>query len=103
MPLVAQVGDKVSRPPGEFVQRSREANSALKSGHESSSRAAREHAKHLRELHERFAKVRETTVELVTPAFAAVGIAGLSAAEAIKSVVEASKKFGETSRMLEMV
>jgi hypothetical protein len=103
MRLVAEVVDKFTGPLKDLVSRSKDAHDALEKGHARSSAAAREHSKQLKELNERFEKVKDTTVELVTPALASVGIAGFSAAEAIKSVVEASRRFGETGRMLEMV
>jgi Phage tail lysozyme len=103
MRLVAEVVDKFSGPMKQMRRAMSDMADGTKTAHGEAAKAAREHAKHLKELHERFAKVRETAVDLVTPAFAAVGIAGLSATEAIKSLVEQSRKFAETGRMLEMV
>jgi tail lysozyme len=103
MRLVAEVVDKYSGPMKDMQRSLRELSKATKGAHESSASAAREHTKHMKELGESFKKVREVAVDLMTPALAGVGITGLTAAEGIKSVVEACRRMGEAGRVFEMI
>src|SRR5665213_3951960 len=102
MKLVAEVVDKFSGPLKDLVKRLKETGDASEKAHGLGSKAAREHSKHLRELHERIAGVRDVTTNLMTPAFAAVGLSIAGVAESIKSAIDSARRFGDVGFQFEM-
>ena len=101
MKLVAELEDKYSVPMKQMQKAVRDMAHASKAANAEAGKAAREHSARLRELHERFAKVKDFASGALTPAFATMGITAFSAGAAINSLAESLKNAGERYRVLQ--
>jgi hypothetical protein len=99
MKLVAELEDRYSIPMKAMRKAVLEMGKATQQANEHGSKAAREHAKHIRELQERFEKVKGFVAGAVTPALATMGIAALGTSEAIGALAESLRKAGEQYNM----
>ena len=95
MKLVAQLEDRYSIPMKAMQKAVRDMSQTSKSAHAEASKAAREHSARIRELNQRFAKVKDFASGALTPAFATMGITAFSAGAAINSLAKSLKNAGE--------
>ncbi|MBN9039841.1 MAG: hypothetical protein BGP05_21970 [Rhizobiales bacterium 62-47] len=95
MRLVAEVVDKFSGPLKDLTGALKEINKTAKTSHGEAAKAAREHARHLKELGERMNKAREIVVAGLTPTMAALGVTTFGASEAMGKFTESLKRAGE--------
>jgi hypothetical protein len=99
--LVAEVVDKYSAPMKQMMDQLNKLGQAAKGVHEDGKKRTNEHTKAFRDLHDQLNKVKDTTTDVLRPAFNALGITVLSVAGSIAAVSEAVKNFGEYGQKLE--
>ncbi|MDN4982375.1 hypothetical protein QY049_03945 [Bradyrhizobium sp. WYCCWR 13022] len=100
MRLIAEVVDKTTGPIKRMGEAFKSLGEESQKAHKKGSKEAREHAKHIRELHERLAKTKEFVSDALTPALATAGITVFSVGEAIGVMAEKIKAAGEQYNIL---
>jgi hypothetical protein len=103
MKLVGQFVDKISTPFANTVKGFKSGGDTMVDTHKKGMVHAREHAKAVRELYEQMRKAKETAIEVMKPAFEAIGVTAFSVAGAIAAVTSAVKSFGQTGQTLSFV
>lgn len=99
--LVAEVVDKYSGPLKQMMEQLKKIGEGSKKVHDEGRRHVEGHHTAYRELREQMAKVKETTTDVLRPAFNALGLSALSVAGGIAAISEAVKGFGEYGEKLE--
>ncbi|WP_024340982.1 hypothetical protein [Bradyrhizobium japonicum] len=101
MRLVAEVVDKYSGPLKSMMDALKKIGDGSRKVHDEGRKHVNQHHKAYHELREQMAKVKETTTDVLRPAFNALGLSALSVAGGIAAVSEAVKGFGEYGEKLE--
>lgn len=101
MRLVAEVVDRYSGPLKSMMDALKKIGDGSKKVHDEGRKHVSEHHKAYHELREQMAKVKETTTDVLRPAFNALGLSALSVAGGIAAISEAVKGFGEYGEKLE--
>jgi hypothetical protein len=99
--LIAEVVDKYSGPLKSMQNSLKNMAGASRDVHEKGVTQAGRHAKAYRELGEQIRKVKDGALDVVKPAFSALGLEALTVAGAIAAVGKAVKDFGESGQRLE--
>jgi len=99
--LIAEVVDKYSGPLKSMQASLKSLSDTSKGIHGQGVVQANQHAKAYKELGEQIRKVKDTALDVVKPAFSALGLEALTIAGSIASVGRAVKEFGEAGRSLE--
>lgn len=101
MRLVAEVVDKYSGPIKQMMDQLKQLSKGAKDIHETGKKKTDEHAKAYRDLRDQLMRVKETTTDVLSPAFSALGVTVLSVSGSIAAISESIKKFGEYGEKLE--
>jgi hypothetical protein len=103
MRLVAEVVDKYSGPLKDLNKALGTINAVGRRAHSEAAANTREHAKAYKELQEQVKKVKDTALDVLSPALTAVGLTSVSVAGAIGAVVAAVKNLGDAGQVLSFV
>lgn len=99
--LVAEVVDKYSGPMKEMLAALKKLGEGAKDVHEKGAKQTNQHEKAYRDLRDQLLRVKDTTSDVLRPAFMALGVTVLSVAGSIAAVSEAVKNFGDYGQKLE--
>ncbi|GEC52660.1 hypothetical protein ABIF38_005684 [Bradyrhizobium japonicum] len=100
MRLVAEVVDKSTGVLKKIQESYKQLGEETRKTHETGSKAAREHSKHMKELHERVEKAKDLLSDAMVPVLASLGVTALGVGEAVGKLAEKIKGAAEKYQLL---